>query len=166
MGSKLTRREEFLRALELDRSRNNASTRMNLGLLESMGTKDLMPFAKSTSSAYFSAMRELNPPLRILVNQRVSEVQWLLDHATGLTFVILADLLWEQQLTTKALEEASRLLPPEMRQIIYPKQIQRLANEYYRNVIHTVVQPSPAVKKLMSDPKLIVLGPPQPKRPI
>ena len=166
MASKLTRREEFLRALELDRGRSNASGRMNLGILESMTTKEVRPFAKSSSSAYFHTMRELNPPLRMLVNQRVSEVQWLVDHATGLTFLILADLLWEQQLTTKALEEASRRLPPEVSQIISSKQIQRLANEYYRNVIHTVVKPSPEVEKLMNDPKLIVWGPPKPTRPI
>lgn len=161
-----TRREEFLRALELDRSRNNAGGRMNIGIFESMARKDLRRFANSSSSAYFQTMRELNPPQKMLVNQRISGIQWLVDHACALTFLILADLLSESQLTTKAVEEASRGLPLEARQIISSKQIQRLANDYYRNVIHTVVKPSPEVEKLMNDPKWIVWGPPRPTRPI
>lgn len=166
MAPGLTRREEFLRALELDRSRNNATGRMNIGLFGLMGRKDLRRFANSTSSAYYQTMRELNPPQKMLTNQRISEVQWLIDHACALTFLILADLLSENQLTTKALEEASRGLPPELSKIISSKQIQRLANEYYGNVIHTVVKPSPEIEKLVNDPKWIVWGPPRPTRPI
>ena len=169
MAPGLTRREEFLRALELDRSRNNATGRMDIGLFGMMGKKDLKGlkrFANSFSSAYFQTMRELNPPQMMLTNQRVSRAQWLIDHACALTFLILADLLSENQLTTKALEDASRELPPGLRKLISPKQIQRLANEYYRNVVYTVVKPSPEVEKLMNDPKLIVWGPPRPTRPI
>jgi hypothetical protein len=139
---------------------------MNMGLVESMTTKDARRFVDSSSSAYFQTMRKLNPPQRMFVNQRISGVKWLIDHACGLTFLMLADLLSENQLTTKALEEASRVLPPERRQIISSKQIQRLANEYYRNVIHAVVRPSPEVEKLVNDPKLIVWGPPRPTRQI
>ena len=62
MAPGLTRREEFLRALELDRSRNNATGRMDIGLFGLMGKKDLKGlrhFANSSSSAYFQTMREL-----------------------------------------------------------------------------------------------------------
>ena len=169
MAPGLTRREEFLRALELDRSRNNAAGRMNIGLFGLMGKKDLKGmrrFANSLSSGYFQTMRELNPPQMMLTNQRVTGVQWLIDHACALSFLVLADLLSESQLTTKALEEASREHPPELRKNISPKQIQRLANEYYSNVVYTVVKHSHEVKKLMDNPKLIVWGPPRPTRPI
>ncbi len=135
-------------------------------IIQAAATKDRAPVDRAITGSYFQTMRELNPPLRLLVNSRVRDVQWVLNHATLLTYFILMDLLSEEQLSEKALEEASRELPVDLRRSVSPRQLRRLANYHYRHMVQTVVKPSPELKRLMDDPKLIVLGPPRPTKPI
>lgn len=166
MTSDDPRRTEFLRSIQLSRRRDNAGGHANLGLIEGMATKRFEPFGRAMTGGYFQAMRELNYPLRQLVNKRVLGIKWILNHATILTYFTLMDLLGEEQLSEKALEQASRTLPPDLKKSVSPRQLRRLANLHYRNVVQTVVVPSPETQRLMDDPKYIVWGPPRPTKPI
>ena len=121
----------------------------------------------SMVGSHFQIMRELNPPLRMLVNRKVAEVRWVLDHLVLLSFVILRDLLGEEQLSEKGLEDTAKLLPDDLRKVFYARKFRHLANDYYWNVVYPVAKPSPELKKILERPGITVISsPPRPERPI